>query len=68
MGITKHFSEQRKGGPLFDEYFAKEIRGQGGGRAFADVFYLETDEDWDALDEEFKIFVNTDLRRMRLKK
>lgn len=66
MFLNKHNEGAYK--PLFDEYFAREIRGEGGGATFAEIFSLETDEDWADLDEEFKVWVNTDLRRMRRNK
>ena len=54
--------------PMLDEFFQAEIRGEGGGTTFADMFGVVTDEDWEMLEQEFREFVFTDLRQMRYKK
>lgn len=54
--------------PFLDEYFKAEIRGEGGGEAFAEAMMLETDEDWQWLEDSFREYVFTNLRQMRNKK
>lgn len=52
----------------FREFFKAECRGQGGGKKFAELFYLDTDEDWADFDQEFVDWVYSDLRSQRPKK
>ncbi|MBI4879681.1 MAG: hypothetical protein HY812_08495 [Planctomycetes bacterium] len=49
---------------LFDEYLMAELTGNGGGDRFAEIFFLEEDEDWADLESEFRQFVFGDLRAM----
>ncbi len=49
----------------FDEYFFAELRGNGGKKKFAEIFTLETEDDWAAFEEEFLTWVQVDLRNMR---
>ena len=49
---------------LFSEYLRAEVRGEGGGVKFGEIFMLEEDEDWEAMEDEFKEFVFGELRTM----
>ncbi len=49
----------------FDEYFYAELHGNGGKQKFAEIFLLESKEDWEAFDDEFREWVQVDLRNMR---
>ncbi len=53
--------------PQFHDYMRAEVRGEGGGEAFEEIFYLETDEDWADFEAEFREFLFTGLRQMGLK-
>lgn len=53
--------------PQFQEYMRAEVRGDGGGDKFEEVFYLETEADWADFEEEFRSFLFTGLRQMGLK-
>lgn len=50
--------------PQLREYMQAEVRGEGGGEKFAEIFWLEADEDWDDLNREYREYVFGDLRRM----
>jgi hypothetical protein len=59
------FLNQYEGGKYrghFHEYFKRECRGQGGGDAFADIFVLESDQDWDDLEAEWHEWIYGELR------
>jgi len=53
--------------PQFEEYMQYEVRGEGGGEKFSEIFFLEVDEDWDDFQEEFRSYVFRGLRQMGLK-
>lgn len=46
----------------FNEYFKKECRGLGGGATFAEIFALESDQDWEDLEAEWHEWIYGDLR------
>ena len=51
----------------FEEYMQHEVRGEGSGEKFAEIFYLEVDEDWEDFQAEFRSYVFRGLRQMGLK-
>lgn len=52
---------------LFDQYLEAEIKGEGGCDAFAEIFLLESPEDWVDLEAEYREYVFGELRAMKYK-
>ena len=62
--VYLHYADGGKYREVFDEYFEAEVKGGGHWGTLAELLELKTPEDWEALDQQFKTWVQTSLRQV----